>query len=722
MNGAKKLKENIKITVDTPVSMLPGCGRIRAERLSVLGIKNVIQLLRHFPRGYQNRGDVKSITETPLGENASFVLTVTTAAVAVRLRGGKTLIKCKAFDGSKSCTIVFFNRTYMRDVLKTDCTYRFWGKLLMGKNGYELYPVSVEPVTERKELRNYIPVYPLTAGITQTILSSMISYVLSVLSEEDIQDILPEKVRESLGVCGMLEAFRCLHMPDSVDMIERGRSRFIAEELFVFACSVSMTRVGRRTLEGIKLDAGKSRLYDFTEALPFTLTHAQAKVISEIRRDMINGSSPMARLVSGDVGSGKTVCAQAAAFIAVRNGFQCAMMVPTEILARQHYRDFCGLFGRLGIECGFLSGSLSVSERRTVYQGLKDGSLSFVVGTHALLSEGVTFSNLGLVITDEQHRFGVMQRATLAQKGRREPHVLVMSATPIPRTLALIMYGDLDISVIDELPPGRKQVDTLVINESHRKRMYGFIAEQVRSGKQIYIVCPAVETQEAEEKEDDFLYFGFEKNPEKLPKLKSAVEYENMIRTEIFPEFKTAFLHGRMNGREKDGVMRAFCAGDIDILVSTTVIEVGVNVPNATVMVVENAERFGLSQLHQLRGRVGRGADKSYCILVSDAKGENARKRLEIMRTVSDGYKIAQYDLEMRGPGDFIATSSGSARQHGELKFRIAGLCTDTLMLSKAFETAEQLVTDDPRLENPENSALRKAIGEYEALSVASLN
>lgn len=720
------MKENSKLTMSSPVTMIPGCGKIRAEKLKSLGINTVAQLLRHFPRGYQNRGDVRSITDSPIGENASFVLTVTTPVASVRLRGGKTLAKCKATDGTKSCTLVFFNRTYLKDVLRTDYTFRFWGKMMIGKNGYELYPSAIEPIKERQGLKNFIPVYPLTAGITQTVISSMVTYALSALGEEAFDDILPGKVREAFGVCGLSEAIRCLHMPDSIEMIERGRSRFIAEELFIFALSVTMAKRGRSTLEGIRFDPEKSKLYDFTEALPFTLTRAQSKVISEIRRDITSGGAPMARLVSGDVGSGKTVCAQAAAYMAVRNGFQCAMMAPTEILARQHYNDFCGLFGKLGIECGYLSGSLTAAEKRKVYAALESGKLKFVVGTHALLSDDVVFSNLGLVITDEQHRFGVMQRAVLAKKSVRSPHVLVMSATPIPRTLALIMCGDLDISVIDELPPGRQKVDTLVVSEKHRKRMYGFLSEQIKAGRQVYIVCPSVEAQEeAEVKEGEFLYLGYSKDPEKLPKLKSAVEYEKVIKNEIFPMFSTAFLHGRMSGKEKDVVMQAFCSGKTDILVSTTVIEVGVNVPNATVMVVENAERFGLSQLHQLRGRVGRGAEKSYCILVSDASGEKALKRLEIMKTVSDGYKIAQYDLEMRGPGDFMvmsADSSRSARQHGELNFHFAGLCTDTLMLNKAFETAELVISDDPTLTNPENTGLKGVLGEFESAAAASMN
>ncbi len=712
----------MKLTPLTPVTVLGGCGKKRAELLATLGITNIKQLLRHFPRGYQNRGDVRSLAEASHGETGSFVLTVTSAAVSVRLRGGKTLTKCKAFDGEKSCTLIFFNRPYIKNTLVNGNTYRFWGKLVMGKNGLELSPSSVESVTEHSQLRGYVPLYGLTAGLTQTVISSLIQSALNGIDAEEFSDVLPENIREKLGVCNEIEAYKYIHSPKRFEDIEKGRSRFIAEELFLFACSVTAAKEGRRGALGIKMDTEKSKLYDFTAVLPFTLTRAQSKVISEIRKDMTCNEYPMARLVSGDVGSGKTVCAAAAAFIAIRNGYQCALMAPTEILARQHFRELTGLFDKLGIRCGYLSGSLTSAEKRAVYASLEKGETDLIIGTHALLSEGVRFARLGLVITDEQHRFGVMQRALLTGKGNA-PHVLVMSATPIPRTLALILCGDLDISVIDELPPFRQKVDTLVVGEEHRKRMNGFIEKQVSEGRQVYIVCPTVESApEEEEAEGEFVRFDYERNAEKLPVLKSAIEYEEKLRTLVFPRLKTAFIHGRMSGKEKDAIMRRFADREIDILVSTTVIEVGVNVPNATVMVVENAERFGLSQLHQLRGRVGRGAEKSYCILVSDAKGENAVKRLGIMKSISDGYKIAEYDLEMRGPGDFVTVGDRGARQHGSVSFEMAGLCTDTLMLEKAFSAAAELIENDRELEKEENKALKAALGELNGLHIASIS
>ncbi len=704
----------MKLSLSSPVTELPGCGKVRAERLAALGIYTVRDLIYHFPRGYQNRGDVKSIKEAPIKENASFVLTVVTAASSVRLRGGKVMTKCRATDGETPCTLIFFNQMYVKDVLRKDCTYRFWGKLAHGKNGYELSPSSIEPVTEGRTLREFVPIYPLSAGLSSNIISSMVSSALGTLDDSEIPDMLPEYLREKLGICPTAEAVRKLHAPKTVSDVEKGREHFITEEMFVFSCSVTAVKTGREAVTGFKMSPEKSRLTEFLSVLPFTLTEAQSRVIREIRHDMTDNDYPMARLVSGDVGSGKTVCGAAAAYIAIKNGYQCAMMAPTEILASQHYEDFVKMFSPLGIKTAILTGSSTAAQKREVYAGLASGEIEFVVGTHALLTDAVSFKSLGLVITDEQHRFGVMQRAVLTKKGGA-PHVLVMSATPIPRTLALILCKDLELSVIDQLPPGRQKVDTLLVNESHRARMNGFISEQIEAGRQVYVVCPTVESKEEreEEKAGDVMYFDFrDTERERLPELKSAVDYEKNLREKVFPQYRTAFLHGKMSGKEKTKIMQSFARGEIDILVSTTVIEVGVNVPNATLMIVENAERFGMSQLHQLRGRVGRGKEKSYCILVSDAKGEKARKRLDVMKSVSDGYTIAKYDLEMRGPGDFVTLPGQSARQHGELDFRMAGLSTDTEILAKSFDAAVELFEADPALSLPEHAAIRAAVGD----------
>ncbi len=708
----------MQTTKASPVTALNGCGKKRAELLQMIGINTVADLIRHFPRGYQNRGDVKEITESEIGNTGAFVLTVANPPSTVRLRGGKTLTKCRAFDGDKSCTLLFFNRNYLKEVLFTGQTYRFWGKLTKTKSGFELSPSVIEPITEVKALPDFIPVYPLTKGLTQNFIKNLIANALSSLTFNENDEMLPKSIREKLGVLSEEAALKCVHFPKNEDDIKIGRERFVLEELFVFACSVTLSKRGRTLYSAKHFDYEKCKLYDFTDKLPFTLTKAQARVISEIRKDLI-GQYPMARMISGDVGSGKTACAMAAAYMAIKNGYQCAVMAPTEILAMQHFRDFTELFCRLGIECEYLTSSTPAAQKKSTLQRLQSGELKLVIGTHALISDKVEFNNLGLVITDEQHRFGVMQRARLQSKGLT-PHVLVMSATPIPRSLALILLGDLDISVVDELPPGRQTVDTLVVNETHRERLYGFINKQVTLGRQVYIVCPTVENKDDED-ETELVDF-FTPFNEKLPKLKSAVDYAKILQNEIFPDFKIAFLHGKMKGREKDEIMAAFAAGDIDILVSTTVIEVGVNVPNATLMIVENAERFGLSQLHQLRGRVGRGSEKSYCVLVSDAKGENAQKRLSVLHEQSSGYEIARYDLEMRGPGDFISGTSGATKQHGAFTLKLAGLCTDTLVLDKVFKLAEELLAEDNILSNSEYLALSRAISTANNFSLNTKN
>ena len=707
------------ITKKSSITALSGCGKKRAELFSSLGITTVGELIRHFPRGYQNRGDIKEICEDEIGNTGAFVLTVASTPYTARLSGGRTLTKCKAIDGDKTCTLIFFNRKYLSDVLYNGATYRFWGKLTKTRGGFELAPSVIEPINGVLNLPSFVPVYPLTKGITQNYIKNLILSALDCVVIDENDEVLPKSIRQKFDVLSEIEALRLIHQPQNEEDILRGRNRFITEELFVFACSVTLSKKGRTLFSAKQFDFEKCKLYNFTENLPFTLTKAQARVISEIRKDLV-GRYPMARLVSGDVGSGKTVCAMAATYMAIKNGYQCAVMAPTEILAMQHYRDFSELFAKLGIECEFLTGSMSASQKRKTLENLKNGELKLVVGTHALISDKVEFENLGLVVTDEQHRFGVMQRASLQSKGET-PHVLVMSATPIPRTLALILLGDLDISVVDELPPGRQSVDTLVVSEMHRQRLYGFVDKQVELGRQVYIVCPSVEAKEDDDEDAFEMYSFFEPVYEMMPKLKSAVDYAKTLQNSVFPNRRVAFLHGKMKGKEKDAVMTAFALGEIDILVSTTVIEVGVNVPNATLMIVENAERFGLSQLHQLRGRVGRGSEKSYCVLVSEANSENAKKRLEIMRDVSSGYEIAKYDLEMRGPGDFIS-SSGGARQHGAFSFKLAGLCSDTLLLDKAFRTAEEVLENTNIFESTEYSSLANAISSSLDIGLSTKN
>lgn len=757
-----------KYKLSDPVTSLTGCGPKKAEALARLNIYTVGELLRHYPRGYQNRGDVRSISEAVNGETASFALTIGTQPSTVRLRGGKNMTKCRAFDDSGSCTLVYFNQPFIKDTLRVGDTFRLWAKAMRGKKGgLELYPAATERVTEFKPLRGFFPLYPLAAGLTQKVLSSLIETALDGIDPEDIAELLPPEAVSAFGVCDAYDAFRLLHMPSNFSDIDRGRSRFMAEELFIFACSVAKNREARRSGVAPVMKPELSRFDEFLPKLPFELTRAQSRTISAIRKDMVNPQGiPMARLVQGDVGSGKTVCAAAAAYMAIRNGWQCALMAPTEILAAQHYRELKPLFESLGIGVELLTGSTKAAEKRRIYALMEDGTPFLAVGTHALLSTGVSFGRLGLVITDEQHRFGVMQRTALAAKNVGDdavnPHVLVMSATPIPRTLALILCGDLDVSVIDELPPGRQRVDTIVVDESYRERLNKFIEKQVAEGGQVYIVCPTVESKDDKDSDEEgaaFLELGYTAPPtgnstpikpdteeseadvqqklwflpdymqnptevqpkEAKPPLKSAVEYAERLKKDVFPDRRIEFVHGKLSGAEKDGVMRRFTEGNVDILVSTTVIEVGVNVPNATLMIVEDADRFGLSQLHQLRGRVGRGLRKSYCVLVSSAKGENAVKRLNIMKNTSDGYEIAKYDLEMRGPGDFMP-SAGNTRQHGEFRFKLAGLCSDTNVLQLAYAMASQLFERDPDLTEPQHRGIREALDKAFRDGASALN
>ena len=503
-----------------------------------------------------------------------------------------------------------------------------------------------------------------------------------------------------------------MHFPESEDALDKAIRRLTFDELFTFGVALSKLKsISKEQIAPVMNDVDVEPLYSL---LPYEPTGAQKRAISEICGDMCSKNSesvitPMSRIIVGDVGSGKTLCATASAYIACKNGFQCALMCPTEILAFQHYEDLVPIFEKLGITCELLTGSTPAKAKREILSNLKSGKTQFVIGTHALIQANVEFDNLGLAITDEQHRFGAMQRAKLSEKSKAV-HTLVMSATPIPRTLSFMMYGDLDISLIDEMPPGRKKVSTYVVNEEFRTRLDGFIKKQVENGNQVYIVCPAVEEQKSDiDNVYDYNPFSTIFDMEQPP-LKAAVQYAEQLQ-EKFPELNIAFIHGKLKAKEKDAIMMDFANNEINVLVSTTVIEVGVNVPNATLMIVENAERFGLSQLHQLRGRVGRGSDQAYCVLVSDSKSETSKQRLEIMRTTYDGYTIAEKDLEMRGPGDFFA-SGNSIRQSGDMGFDIAKNCKDTSLANAAFASAKEVLALDPDLSSPENALLLDRINE----------
>ena len=529
------------------------------------------------------------------------------------VRRGMNIMKFKAFDETGTVNITYFNQNYLKDVFTLGSTFRFWGKITQEKRSLYMTSPSHEPVLPDRHLPPLIPVYPLFSGLNQKQLSKLIAEAFA-LSYASLTEYLPKEVREKNQLCTIGYALKNIHMPESEKALEVAIKRLTFDELFVFALALSKMKSSYTSEEAVVIE--NTDISQLLELLPYTPTNAQMKAINEISLDMCpknhsNHCKPMNRIVVGDVGSGKTLCALTSAYTVCNNGYQCALMAPTEILAFQHYESLNPLLEKLGIKCELLTGSTPAKEKKQILGRLKEGKTQFVIGTHALIQNGVEFKNLALAITDEQHRFGARQRASLSEKSQAA-HTLVMSATPIPRTLSFMMYGDLDISLIDEMPKGRKPVNTYVVNEEYRTRLNGFIKKQVDEGHQVYIVCPTVE-EKKEDIDNVADYDPFTKALEdNQPPLKAAVEYCDNLQTNVFPELNIAFIHGKMKPRDKDMIMMEFASGNIDVLVSTTVIEVGVNVPNATLMVVENAERFGLSQLHQLRGRVGRGNAQSY--------------------------------------------------------------------------------------------------------------
>ena len=712
----------------TPVSELYGIGDKRAKSFSKLEITNAGELIHHLPRGYQHRGNIQNLADAEDNAVGAFLLTIATEPRTAMLKNRMTLTKFTAFDDTRKCSITYFNQDYVKGVFHVGDTYRFWGKLSIKNGSPELSSPQYELFTESRPLPEFVALYPLTEGISQKVMANTVRTTLSRLIEADeITDILDEDIREKYDLYDMQTALQAVHMPDNFDVLNKARRRMAFDELFLFALGITITKGKRTHTDALPMQRELANPDVFLAQIEFALTGAQQRAIDDIYND-ICGNTPMSRLVSGDVGSGKTVCAAAAAYIACKNDYQTALMVPTEILAQQHYNDLQPMFEKLGIRCILLTGSLKASEKRRMHDYIVTGVAHLIIGTHALISKGVEFFNLGLVITDEQHRFGIMQRAALSERGVN-PHVLVMSATPIPRTLALILYGDLDVSVIDEMPPGRQKVDTFFVDESYRQRVNGFLRKHVDAGQQVYIVCPAVEAQEiAEEDDGEVIPFGFGYDAESaargnaMPPLKSAIEFSKELQENIFPDLKIGFIHGKMKGAEKERIMTAFAANEINILVSTTVIEVGVNIPNATLMIVENAERFGLSQLHQLRGRVGRGKHKSYCILVSDSKSEKSLERLKIMEKTSNGYKIAEKDLEIRGPGDFFPTQSGEARQSGGYRFKIASVIDDMTIMGSAVEAAHDILASDPDLELPSHKLMYEKVTEIFTLNEQTFN
>ena len=667
----------------TNVRYIKGIGEARAAALEKLGITTLGDLIAYFPRGYEDRTQVRPIRELTAGESVCVRGMVAADLTAYRISGGRTIAKTRVVDDSGSLDLVFFNMEHRRDALHQGDVCVFFGKVEDNLRRKQMINPLFEPEGRQQVTGRIMPIYPLTAGVTQGLMARAARQGLDACREL-LPDVLPDEVRQAHKLCYVNYAYENIHFPASPEALEVARRRLVFEELFLLTCGLQLLRQRRRDVAGPA--CRRMSMEPFYRRLPFALTGAQRRAIADAVEDMVSGK-PMNRLCQGDVGSGKTVVAAACIWFAVESGWQTALMAPTEILARQHYQGLAPLLARFSIRCALLTGSTRAKERREILAGLADGSIDLCIGTHALLTEDVQYRKLGLVVTDEQHRFGVNQRAALSQKAE-DPHMLVLSATPIPRTLALVIYGDLDVSVIDELPPGRQKVDTFALGESYRPRVQAFIRKLAAVGQQIFIVCPLV--GEADQIPDE---------------RKAVTAYARQLQEQVFPDLRVAVLHGKMKPREKEKVMAAFAAGESDILVSTTVVEVGVDVPNATCMVVENADRFGLSQLHQLRGRVGRGKAKSYCILLSDSQNEETRARLKVMTQTNDGFRSSQEDLRLRGPGDFFGQ-----RQHGLPAMKIADLSCDMRLLDEAQTAARQLMERDPELTDPAHRPLRRRI------------
>lgn len=660
------------LNLDSNIQFIKGVGEKRAKLFNSLGIFCVDSLIHFYPRKYEDWSASKNLEAVKSGETVSIKATLITPVKEAMIRRGLTLFKCKFSDGENVISVTIFNNKYLAKSLHIYEDYYLYGKIEKSLLNFSMNSPKIEKAENILAIQ---PVYPAKEKLTSRSISKIMKTALDELGE--IEETLDDEIMQKYSLISLDKAIRSIHFPNSADDYLPARKRLIFEELLTLQLGLLKLKSNKKSETALVIKDDYSS--EFEKLLPFNLTNAQKRTISECLQDM-KSKYPCNRLVQGDVGSGKTAVAASLIYSVIKNGYQATMMAPTEILATQHYESLLKFLAPAGINIRLLTGSTPAKEKKEIKKALFDGEIDLIIGTHALIQNDVAFKNLALVITDEQHRFGVKQRAQLAEKGE-DVHTIVMSATPIPRTLGLILYGDLDISILDELPPGRQEIRTDVVDSRYHKRLYKFIKDAIARGEQCYIVCPAVEENETN--------------------IKSAEELADELSNGEFKGYNLGILHGKMKPKDKEAIMKSFASGKVSLLVATTVVEVGVDVPNATIMVIENAERFGLSTLHQLRGRVGRGNKKSYCVLVSDAKGETARERLMTMKKYSDGFKIADTDLKLRGPGDFFGS-----RQHGLPELKIADMVEDMDTLQNAQECAKSILKNDFSLSN--HPALKK--------------
>ena len=668
------------MTLDTPVQYVKGVGPKTAEKLARLGVFTLADLLQLYPRRYIDYTHPCQVAQAPFDTDTVVLATVHSKGGSVRLPGGRTMIQVLAGDDSAPLTLVWFNTRFAADSLVVGSTYYFEGRVSGTFSRRQMVNPTVRTQAQ-VEKAPMLAIYPQTEGLGSGQIGRCIGNALAI--SDPLPEPLPPELLKKYRLPGKWQAVQNIHCPKSQQDTDNARRRLIFEELFTLQLGLILLRGRDMTRTGAPMKPVD--LAPFWASLPFAPTGAQRRATAEICTDM-QGETPMNRLLQGDVGSGKTLVAAAAAYLARQNGWQAALMAPTEVLARQHAITLQNMLQPFGVKVALLSGGMKAAPRRAALAAIAGGEADLVVGTHAVISQNVEFAKLGLAIVDEQHRFGVRQRGLLADKANH-PHILVMSATPIPRTLGLLLYGDLDISVLDELPPGRQPVKTRAVTGDKREAMYGFLRNEIAAGHQVYIVCPRVEEGDGGDE------------------LQSVKAYYQDVAKALLPGCKVGLMHGKLKPAEKEKVMAAFKAGELDALVSTTVIEVGVDVPNATVMVIENAERYGLSALHQLRGRVGRGTGESWCFLVSDHEGKATGERLHFLCHTQDGFEIAKYDLEHRGPGDFFGS-----RQHGLPTLQLADLATDTRTLEAAQKSAKELLAQDPALKQPEHQLLAQQV------------